>query len=53
MSIKVESWSHCSGEWQHFGCFKTVEEVESYIKSKGYDPKYFRWEPPKSPASNE
>jgi hypothetical protein len=40
--VKIESWSHCGGEWMHFGYFNTKEEADEYIKSKGYDPRYFR-----------
>ena len=41
-NIKVDSWSHCCGEWMHFGYFKTKQEAELYISEKGYNPEYFR-----------
>ena len=42
MNIKIESWSHCCGEWVHFGYFETKDDANKYIESKGYDGKYFR-----------
>ena len=42
MNIKIESWSHSSGEWQHFDYFETKEKADIYIVINGYDPRYFR-----------
>ena len=39
--IKVYAWSHGSDCWVYFESFNSVDEANSYILNKGYDPKYF------------
>ena len=46
MKIKVESWSHCCGEWQFYSNFRNKVDFNNHISECGYDPKYFRINPP-------
>jgi len=41
--IKVYSWSHCAAIWTFYGSFNSESEIEEHIKTKGVNPKYFKY----------
>lgn len=47
--IKLYSWSHCSNEWVYHCKFNLVSDIESYLKEKGFDPMYFKYNENKTP----
>jgi len=44
MKVKVYSWSHGSDCWTYFETFNSEEEVENFLKKKGYNPRYFKYD---------
>lgn len=42
--VRAIYWSHCSGEWCFYSDFDSVDDYKAHIKSKGFDPKYFKIE---------
>lgn len=42
MKIKAYHWSTCEGLWMFYSAFKSEKEMKDHIKSKGYDPKFFK-----------
>jgi len=44
MKIKLYAWSHCAECWQYYGSFDSINEIELFIKNKGYDPEYFKYD---------
>ena len=42
--VDIYTWSHCSGEWQHFATLSSIAEAERLIKDRKYDPRYCKIE---------
>jgi hypothetical protein len=42
--VTLYCWSHVAGDWFAYAQFDTVAGVENFIKMKGYDPRYCKYD---------